>query len=98
MIEQQLDLVDLILQLNCTSSEFDTARIFADQEQDNWSLTDSLLKCHRQVVVSESLQTSLLTEAHCQIASVYLGTKKTKQTVQACYYWYKMDKDIERFV
>src|ERR1700730_11834672 len=97
-IKQQLDLVNSILQLNCTSSEFDTARILASRKADSWSFTNRLLKCYRQVVVLESFWTILLTEAYCQIASAYLGTRKTKQIVQARYYWYKMDKDIERFV
>src|SRR5579862_3489272 len=97
-IEQQLDLVDSILQMNRTSSEFNTARILADCKKDHWSLTDGLLKRHGRVVVPESLRTSLLTEAHCQIASAHPGIGKTKQIVRARYYWYKMDNDIEQFV
>jgi hypothetical protein len=97
-IEQQLDLVDSILQLNRTSSEFNTARMLADRKEDHWSLTDGLLKRHGRVVVPESLRTSLLTEAHCQIASAHPGARKTKQIVRARYYWYKMDGDIERFI
>jgi len=98
LIEQHLDLINSILQLNRTSPEFDTARILADRKQDNWSLTDGLLKRHGRVVVPESLWTSLLTEAHCQIASAHPGTRKTKQIVQARYYWRRMDDDIKRFI
>ena len=97
-IEQQLDLVDSILQLNRTSPEFDTVRILADRKKDSWSLMDGLLKRYGRVVVPESLRTSLLTEAHCQIASAHPGIGKTKQIVQARYYWYKMGDDIKRFV
>ena len=98
LIEQHLDLVDLILQLNCTSSEFDKAKILADQKKGYWSLTDRLLKCHRQVAVLESLHTRLLTKAHCQIASAHPERGKTKKIIQACYYWYKMNNDIKQFV
>ena len=94
-IEQQLDLVNSILQLNYTSSEFDIARVLVACKKDYQTLTDRLLKYYSQVVVLESLQTSLLTEAHCQIASAHLGTKKTKQIIQACYYQYKIDNDIK---
>jgi hypothetical protein len=97
-IEQHLDLIDSILQLNRTSSEFDTARIIAGRKVDSWSLTDGLLKRYGRVVVPESLRTSLLTEAHCQIASAHPGTRKTKQIVKARYYWYRMDEDIAQFV
>jgi hypothetical protein len=97
-IEQHLDLVDSILQLNRTSSEFDKARVLADQKKGYWSLTDGLLKRHGRVAVPESLRARLLTEAHCQIASAHPGGGKTKKIVRARYYWYKMNDDIERFV
>ena len=86
------------MQLNRTSSEFDKARTLADRNKGHWSLTDGLLKRYGRVVVPESLRTSLLTEAHCQIASAHLGATKTKQIVRARYYWYKMSDDIEQFV
>jgi len=41
---------------------------------------------------------SLLTEAHCQIASAHPGIRKTKQILQARYYWHNMGNDIKRFI
>ena len=51
--------------------------MLAGEKKDYWTLTDGLLKRYGRVVVPESLQTRLLTEAHCQIASAHLGTQKT---------------------
>ena len=59
---------------------------------------DGLLKRYSRVVVPESLQTSVLTEAYCQSASAHLGIGKTKQIIQARYYWYKIGDNIKRFV
>jgi len=97
-INSYLDFVDSILQLNCTTYKFDTAWILADTKKDYWILTDRLLKYYRQVVVPESLRTRLLTEAYCQIASAHPGIRKTKQILQACYYWHKIDSNIKYFV
>jgi RNase H-like domain found in reverse transcriptase/Reverse transcriptase (RNA-dependent DNA polymerase)/Integrase zinc binding domain len=97
-IDSHLDLVDSILQLNRTAPEFDITRTLADEKKDYWTLTDGLLKRYGRVVVPESLQTRLLTEAHCQIASAHPGIQKTRQILRTRYYWRNMDKDIKRFV
>jgi hypothetical protein len=97
-IDYHSDLVDSILQLNRTTHEFDTARTLADAGKGYWTLTDGLLKRYGRVVVPESLRTSLITEAHCQIASAHPGMGKTKQILRTRYYWHGMSNDIARFV
>ena len=45
-IDSHLDLVDSILQLNCSSPKFDVTWMLADAKKDYWTLTDGLLKCY----------------------------------------------------
>jgi hypothetical protein len=84
----ELNLIDELLQANCTSTSLQEFCKDAEQNIGQWTLENGLLK-HRDclvVVLDDNLQTRLIKEAHAQISTAHLGKTKTYKLIGDWYY------------
>jgi hypothetical protein len=69
------DLINNLLQVNCISADLETLRQKAMDQESSWTVHNGLLLFNNQLVVLENneLKVRLLSEAHNQVSTAYLG-------------------------
>jgi rRNA-processing protein FCF1 len=79
-----LDLIDELLQTNCMSISLQEFHKDAEQNVEQWTLENRLLKYTDCLVVTpdNNLQTRLIKEAYIQISTAYLEKTKTCKIIE----------------
>ena len=96
---QETDLIEQILQANCTSPTLVDLKTKAEESED-WKIEDRLLQYKGRLVVPEKgiLCTKLIKEVHAQLSTVHPGQNKTYRLIASRYYWPGLPTDITRYV
>jgi hypothetical protein len=79
---EDIDLIDRILQANCTSNTLADLRTKAGESED-WKIENRLLQYRGRLVVPEedTLYTDLIRKAYTQLSTVHPGQNKTCQII-----------------
>ena len=100
-VEPDIHIVDEVLRANRTSRSLDELRLEVAKKDSPWSLEDGLLLHNNRLMVPDddvTLRARLLDEIHRQPSTAHPGRNKTRQLVQARYYWPRWRKTVDRYV
>ena len=96
----ELNLINKLLQANCTAPSLQEYREKVKDAISLWSLKNGLLKHQERLVVVEeqNLQTQLIAKAHTQVFMAHPRKNKTYRIIGDRYYWPGMVMDINRYI
>ena len=95
-----LDLINELLQANCTASSLQEYHEKVKDVTSPWSLENGLLKHRERLVVAEEqdLRTRLIAEAYTQVSTAHPRKNKTHKIISDRYYWPRLVIDINRYI